>query len=155
MSYLNGQSDEVNVWIRRRDGPEELVLVRLRYELLAEVPGDLRLRQRLDLALEVQQVSLLARRRLAEEGGLDAARELFRLVGVLHGEAHVVALLAVPVLDGHRVVAGVVLAEAADGQRAVRPVSAALQERLWEEGNEIIDCRMSVGIVEPHKNSEA
>ena len=134
----------MNVGIRRLDGPVERVLVRLRDELLAEVPGDFRLGQRLDLALEVEEVALLARRRLAEEGGLDAARELFRLVGVLHGEAHVVALLAVPVLDGHRVVAGVVLAEAADGQRAVRPVAAALQERLWDVENEIIICQLEL-----------
>ena len=128
----------MNVWVRRLDGPVERVLVRLRYELLAEVPRNFRPRQRLDLALEVEQAALLARRRLAEEGRLDAARELIRLVGVLHGEAHVVALFAVTVLDGHREVAGVVLAEAADGQRAVRPVSAALQERLKDGGSKII-----------------
>ena len=125
----------MNVGIGRRDGTEELILVRFRDELLAEVPGDLGLGQRLDLALEVEQVPLLARRRLAEEGGLDAAGELVRLVGVLHGEADVVALLAVTVLHGDRVVAGVVLAEAANGQRAVRPVPAALQERLLDVGS--------------------
>ena len=55
---------------------------------------------------------------------------LLGLVGVLHGEADVVGLLAVLVghLDG--VVAGVILAEMADGQRAVGPVAAALKEGL-------------------------
>ena len=41
-----------------------------------------------------------------------------------------VGLLAVLVADGDAVVAGVVLAEVADGQGAVGPVAAALQEGL-------------------------
>ena len=47
------------VWVRRLDGPVEAVLVRLGDDPLAEVPLDLRPGQRLDLALEVQQVALL------------------------------------------------------------------------------------------------
>ena len=124
----------MNVGVGGLDGPEELVLVRLLDEPLAEEPGDLGLGEGLDLALEVEEVALLARGGLAEEGGLDAAGDLLGVVGVLHGEADVVALLAVAVLDGHRVVAGVVLAEAPDRQRAVRPVAAPLQERLWDVG---------------------
>ena len=131
----------MNVGVGRLDGPEELVLVRLLDEPLAEEPGDLGLGEGLDLALEVEEVALLARGGLAEEGGLDAAGDLLGVVGVLHGEADVVALLAVAVLDGHRVVAGVVLAEAPDRQRAVRPVAATLQERLWEWPNRILQWK--------------
>lgn len=41
-----------------------------------------------------------------------------------------VALLSVLVLDGHGVVAGILSGQMPDGQRAISPITAALEERL-------------------------
>ena len=72
-TYDNGQTDEVDVGVGGLNGAIEGVLVVGKDLPVVQVPLDVRLRQRLDLALEVQLVALLARRRLAEEGGLDAS----------------------------------------------------------------------------------
>ena len=55
---------------------------------------------------------------------------LLRLILILHGQADMVTLLPVLVLDCDRVVACVVLAEITDRQGTVRPVTPTLKERL-------------------------
>ena len=106
-TYIDCESDKVDVWVGRLDCSEQRILVAVTDLLLPQEPEDLGPRQSLDLALQVQLPPLLPAARLPEERGFDPLR-LGRVL-VLHGQTDVVGLLTVLVLDHNFVVSSILV----------------------------------------------
>ena len=106
-TYVDCESDKVYVRVRGLDCSEQRILVAVTDLLLPQEPEDLGPRQSLDLALQVQLPPLLPAARLPEERGFDPLR-LGRVL-VLHGQADVVCLLTMLVLDHNFVVSSILV----------------------------------------------
>ena len=106
-TYIDCESDKVYVRVRGLDCSEQRILVAVTDLLLPQEPEDLGPRQSLDLALQVQLPPLLPAARLPEERGFDPLR-LGRVL-VFHGQADVVGLLTVLVLDHNFVVSSILV----------------------------------------------
>ena len=106
-TYIDCESDEVDVRVGGLDCSEQRILVAVTDLLLPQEPEDLGPRQSLDLALQVQLPPLLPAARLPEERGFDPLR-LGRVL-VFHGQADVVGLLTMLVLDHNFVVSSILV----------------------------------------------
>ena len=106
-TYIDCESDKVDVRVRRLDCSEQRILVAVTDLRLPQEPEDLGPRQSLDLALQVQLPPLLPAARLPEERGFDPLR-LGRVL-VLHGQTDVVGLLAMFVLHDYFVVSSILV----------------------------------------------